>query len=150
MVISPVTGWKKVPNLSVFVTRTLQLGPYRARFGEVALSCPGVSWAAGLSMSGAESPAIHWLWDAHKPAHWSSLVSHGDLGWLLRITTRYSSSITPRFSGGVALRRQSQNALAWWSLTSAGALGQAEAPGGSIKRCSKSPYSQGTGCLHMG
>lgn len=46
-------------------------------------------------MSGAESSAMCWSLDAHKHPHWSSLVSHGDLGWLLHIMTRCSSSITP-------------------------------------------------------
>ena len=85
----------KVPNPSLFVTRTVQLGPYRAGIGEISLSCPGVSWTAGLAMSGVESPALRWLWDAHKLPHWSSLVSHGDLGRLLQIMARYNSSITP-------------------------------------------------------
>lgn len=48
------------------------------------------------------------------------------------------------------MRRQSQNAPPWWSLTSAEALGQAEAPGVSVKRCSRSPHGQSTGCLHIG
>lgn len=51
---------------SIAVACTIQLEPYRSGTKELSLSCPGVSWAAGLAISGAESPAIHWLWDEHK------------------------------------------------------------------------------------